>query len=166
MTHSTEGPTRPPSGEKRNWNELVSAASQHVEERREASAEFVYASPRSGRRRFLLLASVILLGVIGFDVYYYVFSGKPSAEFEAVALQASLYLAQQAVETTLEETGSLPASLEEAGADEEGLSYSPSAAGYTITARGADQEFSYQRGGDLTSLEAAFQKLLAGEVKP
>lgn len=164
MTHSTEDPERPPLDGKRDWNELVNEASKHVKERRDASAEFIYPSPRSGRRGFLLFASVILLGVIGFDVYYYAFSGKPSPEFEAVALQASLYLAQQAVETTLEETGSLPASLEEAGADEDGLSYSKSAAGYTITARGDDHEFSYQRGGDLTSLEAAFQKLLAGEV--
>ena len=164
MTHSTEDPGRPPPEGKRDWNELVKEASLHVEERREASAEFIYPSPRSGRRGFLTLASVILLGVIGFDVYYYAFSGRPSPEFEAVALQASLFMAQQAVETSLEETGSLPASLEEAGADEEGLSYSPSAAGYTLTARGADHEFSYQRGGDLTSLEAAFQKLLAGEV--
>jgi hypothetical protein len=70
------------------------------------------------------------------------------------------------VETTLEETGSLPASLEEVGADEEGLAYSPSAEGYTITARGNDQEFLYERGGDVTALEAAFNKLLAGEVKP
>ncbi len=165
MTHSTEDPGRPPSGKNEDWNELVSAASEHVRDRREASAEFVYPSPRSGRRGFLLLASAIFLGVIGWDVYYYAFAGRPSSEFEAVALQASLYLAQQAVETTLEETGSLPASLEEAGADEEGLSYSRSAAGYTITAKGDDHEYSYQRGGDLTSLESAFQKLLAGEVK-
>ncbi len=164
MAHSTEDPKRPLSGNRGEWNELVGAASQHVKQRKAASAEFVYASPRSGRRGFLLLASVILLGVAGWDVYYYAFSGRPSSEFEAVALQASLYLAQQAVETTLEDTGSLPASLEEAGADEEGLSYSRSASGYTITARGAHHEFSHQSGGDLTSLEAAFQKLLSGEV--
>jgi hypothetical protein len=164
VTHSTEDPERPPSRSEEHWNELVSAASDHVKERRAASAEFVYASPRSGRRGFLLLASVILLGVIGWDVYYYAFSGRPSPEFEAVALQASLFMAQQAVETTLEETGALPTSLEEAGADEEGLSYSPSDAGYTITARGAHNEFSYQSGGDLTAFEGAFQQLLAGEV--
>ena len=105
MTHSTEDPGRPPPESQRDWDELVREASIHVQERRAASAEFIYPSPRSGRRGFLLFASVILLGVIGFDVYYYGFSGKPSSEFQVVALQASLYLAQQAVETTLEETG-------------------------------------------------------------
>ena len=165
MTESTNDSGHSPTEEERDWNELVNAASEHVKKRREASAESGPSPARKGRGTFLAMVAVIFLAVIGWDVYYYAFSGKPSSEFEEVALQASVYLAQQAVETVLEETGSLPATLEEAGGDEEGLSYSVSGDGYTLTARGPRHEFSYRQGGDLTSFEAAFRSLLNGEVR-
>lgn len=161
---SDSGP--PPTGEQDDWNELVASASEHAKNRANAIAT-PDQPPTPPRTRGILLAflAVVFLAVAGWNIYLFTMAGDPPPAFEQVALQASLFFAQQAVEEAWKETGSFPASLEEVGGDEEGLSYALSETGYTITAVGIHHEVSFRRGDDLTPLKAAFQALLSREVR-
>ena len=154
-----------PSDAKGDWNQLVGAASEHAMERKEAMAMAEPPQKKKSQGVVLAVLSVLLLAVCSWNFYYFFLSGDPSPEFEATALQASVFIAQQAGESIREETGSLPPSLDEAGADEEGLEYTVSATGYVLTATGEHHAFTYTEGGDLTPFEAAFRSLLSGEVK-
>jgi hypothetical protein len=161
----TEGSGEPTGEGKPDWNQLVGAAAEHAKERKDAMSAVEAPVRKKGKGLLLAALMVVLLAVAGWNYYFFFMAGEPSPEFEGVALQASLYLAQMAVEESWEETGTFPASLEEAGADEEGLSYSTSATGYTLTAAGDRHVFTYERGGDLEPFRSAFQSLLAGEVR-
>ena len=166
MDHSQGDSGQPPVEEGGHWNDLVAEASEHVKERVEAMAAPSEPPPPSRARGTLLaFLTVALVGVIGWNIYFFAFSGKPSSVFEETALLASLFLAQQAVEEGWEETGSFPASLVVIGADEEELTFTPTETGYIITATGVYREVSFQRGDDIAPLEAAFQYLLSGEAK-
>jgi len=157
---------QPPTGEMGDWNELVEEAAVHAKRRADAIA-IPDPSPTQSKARASLLGllTIPLLVVAGWNVYFFTMAGDLPPAYEEVALQASLYLAQQSVEESWKETGSLPVSLDEVGADEEGLSYFLSETGYTITAKGLHHDLSFRRGDDITNLEASFQSLLTGEVR-
>jgi hypothetical protein len=157
-------PEQSPAGDQKPFDTLVSEAAVHAKERLDAQAAPTAPPPPKSRTPLLAILSIVFLCVAGWNVYYFVYSGSPSPAFEEAALQASIFLAQQSIEAELAETGDFPASLEEVGADEEGLSYVVTGEVYTLTAQGNHHAINFQRGDDLTPFEAAFRALLAGEV--
>ncbi len=149
----------------KDFGSLVSKATEHAKERQEAIAAPDQAPRARSPTPLLLALAVMFLGILAWNVWFFTMAGEPRPEFEAVALQATVYLAIQAIEGEVEETGTLPASLEEVGADEEGLVYTLSGDGYTLSATGEHGSVEYRSGDPETPFQAAFQRLLAGEVR-
>lgn len=157
---------RPEGGTDTDFNALVSEAADHARERSRAMAAPDEAPLGKSRVPLLVFLGIVLAGVVAWNVWFFEFAGIPAPETERTALQGSVFLAQQAVEVYREENGALPPSLDEVGADEEGLVYTPSGESYSITATGEHGSVVFRRGDPLEPYRAAFQFLLNGEVTP
>lgn len=165
----TGGPTAGTDAERHQngegWDSVVSAASDHAREKIQAMAAEPERASRRGRGYLLLALALVLGGVVAWNLQVYFQAGTPSRAFQETALQASIFMAQQAVEGSLAETGTLPSTLESVGADEEGLTYAPSGPDYRLTATYSGLEVVYRSGDDIQPFREAFQSLLAGEVE-
>jgi hypothetical protein len=80
------------------------------------------------------------------------------------SLRGTIYTAALAVDAERAATGSYPATLEDIGMDEEGLSYQSDSNGYRLTATDEGVEVVYRSGEDLQPYRAAFNALLPPHI--
>ncbi len=81
------------------------------------------------------------------------------------SLRGTIYTTALALDAERAATGSYPATLEEIGMDEEGVTYQPDANGYRLTASDEGLEVEYRSGEDLQPFRAAFNALLPPHLR-
>lgn len=111
----------------------------------------------------VLLFLLLVLGVIiAWNSYSFARSEDVPPEMAEASLRASIYLAALAVDAEFEETGAYPPDLESIEVDEEEVTYSANATGYTLVATDGDLSFEYRSGDDLDPYRTDFEYLLPG----
>ncbi len=162
MTENRPGP-RPESD--KDFNSLVADASDHVLAHYDAQAMAKAPRTRSFKKPLLIVLFVLLAGVAAWNIYYFSRMGRVSAEMEEAYLETAIYLTALTLDAEFEATGAYPASLEEVGMDEEGLSYVRENGSYTLVARGSGVELRYRSAEELAPFKEAFEGRQAGEMR-
>jgi hypothetical protein len=104
---------------------------------------------------------IALLALLGFLLWLNsADSPEETAIRTEVSLQERIYVAALALDAAFEEAGVYPANLEAVGMDDEGVVYSRSGDGYTLTAEEDGIRVEYHSGEDLEPFRTAFERLL------
>jgi hypothetical protein len=121
-----------------------------------------FLASEAGKVHPLLLVALLLVLALLIRINF----GNPLPESSIpveTSLRETIYVTVLALEAELEETGAYPHDLESLGMDEEGLSYTPNSAGYTLVAREEGTIVEYRSGEDLGPFKDAFYELLPGK---
>ena len=148
-----------PTGERAR--QLVAAI---LEEKRESAAQPTkeYRRRRS-RLPILVLLTVVLIGVTGWNVIRALSDGETFTEAEVMTEAFfSVLLAIGNIEEHFDETGELPQSLESINADTEGLFYRADGNTYELRFAAGEETISYRRGDDVAPLESRLEQLIRG----
>ncbi|MFC1660274.1 hypothetical protein ACFL3S_02250 [Gemmatimonadota bacterium] len=110
----------------------------------------------------VLLAAFVAVGA--WNVRVLAQASEISPAQAQATLQASIYLAAKSLDAELQETGSLPPTLDHLGIDGGGLLYRSLGNGYELVAEDGDRSISFRSGDDLGPFEAAFRALSGREA--
>lgn len=139
--------------------EAKALALQQVEDKQEIKTK---------KSRFPLLLGLlpIFFALTVWNVARLVKTPDPVSSLEELeAVQWSIYMIVDGIETFRESTGQLPISLEALGLDDDFITYTVLGNIYSLTTKIGDRELVYHDGDDLDPFMNSYNKLMAGEIR-